>query len=350
MKKITPILTVAIVILSFQNTIAQIYSNGSISTGTTSLSNVTSPAGYTWSEIQNNTGTTNQANGIAGFPGYYFNDLTTSYRIADDFVVPDGQTWDVSSFDFFIYQSGYFLGTPPIDNFKIQIYNVNPSTPGATPIFGNMTTNVYDAINSSNAFMYRIYNSMYPNQTQAPGTLRRIFKVRANLAATLPPGTYWIEFQTHATDNSYVFFPTTTVVGNRSVAGANARLNVVASTTAGDVLGWQALNDIGIPATAPDVAQEIPFLVNGNVLGNNQFEKSDLFSLYPNPVKENLTIFSEDKSFSKIEIFDLHSRIIKKIISDNNLLEINVNDLKAGIYLIKIYTDEGEISKKFIKQ
>ena len=328
---------------------AQLYSNGSIATGVTSKSGVNAPTGYTWSEMQNVTGNTTQSNATAGFPAYFYSSGTTSYRLADDFIIPAGQTWDISSFDFFGYVADYTGTTIPIDQLKILIYNVNPSTSGAIPIAGNVSINALDVANSSNAFIYRIGNSLYPSPGQVTNSTRRMWKFRANIATTLPAGTYWVEFQAHATTDIQVFFPPVTIVGSRGVVGANAKINVVASTFPSDVLGWaNSLIDSGTPTSAPDVNQELPFLINGNLLGINQYELSSKILIYPNPVKNTLNLSSTNgMEIKNIKIYDVYSRLIKEFFNSS---EMDISNLKSGNYLLKIQTENEIISKIFIKE
>ena len=68
-----------------------IYSNGNLTTGTVTKSGVTAPAGYSWSELQNNTGNTTECNRSSGFAGYFNTAGSTSFQLGDDFVVPAGQ-------------------------------------------------------------------------------------------------------------------------------------------------------------------------------------------------------------------------------------------------------------------
>lgn len=351
--KLQRVLFSLVISLSF-TTYGQIYSNGNLSTGTVSESGVTAPTGYTWSEVQHDIGITNQANATGGFPAYYFNSGTTSYRLADDFVVPAGQTWSISSFDFFGYDGIDVFGTnSPIDVLRVQIYNVNPSTPGAIPIYGNMTSNVYDGTNSANAFIYRIYNSVVPAPGQVPNTSSKVWRLRGNLNATLPSGTYWVEFQVHGAQNDYIFFPPVTIVGKRGPAGANAKINVVASTYPLDVLGWNPnIIDIGIPESAQDIAQEIPFLINGNiVLGLGENEYNSFVKIAPNPVKNNFSISISDKiQVKQIELYDICGRMIKSLGVNNKNVEVNIEDLKSGNYILKLKTEDSIISKIIVKE
>ena len=89
----------------------------------------------------------------------------------------------------------------------------------------------------------------------------------------------------------------------------------------------------------------IEFDFTGNSMGLDDNEMKGL-RLFPNPVDEILTIYSEYETF-KIEIFDI---IGKKIFEAENLNSINVRYFEEGIYLLKISSGNYKQSKLFIKK
>jgi hypothetical protein len=327
---------------------SQLHNNGPLITGTVAADGFVCPSGYSWSEMQRNTGNTTQANATSGLPAYYYTDNSLSYTLADDFIVPAGQTWSVSSFDFFVYQPVYSGTQPPINSLRIRLYNSNPSVSGSTPIAGDLVTNVYDPANSGNAFMYRIFHATVPTPQQ-PNFIRKIFRVRGNLNTTLAAGTYWVEFQAHATDNTEVFFPPVTIVGSRSVNGANSKINIITTFWPNEVVGWGNNIDSGSPTSAPDVSLALPFIINGTVLNNEEFNLENQFSVVPNPCNELVYISSKDKSIDDIQIIDLSGRIINSIEINDYQKEINTEFLSSGTYLIKISEGGNSVTKKLIK-
>ena len=338
-------------IISNNSNAQQIYTNGPLSTGMMSNSGVAAPEGYTWSECQNETGNTTESNTNAGFGALFNTAGTNSLQIADDFIVPVGKVWNVNSFDFYGYKTGYVGATIPMDQLRIQIFNTDPSLPGATPIFGNMTTNVLNAENSGEAMMYRLFNSAVPAPGAATTTTRKIWRYRGDITASLPAGTYWVVFQMHDIADTSGFFPPVTISGSRGAVTANAKNNLVASTTVGAVLGWTTIFDTGNPATAPDFNQDFPFLINGTVtLGVNQNDFASSISIFPNPVKNNLIISNNSENTIKsIEIIDLMGKVVKKENGNINN-QFNVSDLASGIYSVNIISEQGTAIKKIVKE
>ena len=89
----------------------------------------------------------------------------------------------------------------------------------------------------------------------------------------------------------------------------------------------------------------IEFDFTGNSMGLDDNEMKGL-RLFPNPVDEILTIYSEYETFT-IEIFDI---IGKKIFEAENLNSINVRHFEEGIYLLNISSGNYKQSKLFIKK
>jgi subtilisin-like proprotein convertase family protein len=216
---------------------AQPYNNGNLSTGTTSSGGSTSPAGFTWSEIQP---------GILNY-GYGAN-IGANLTLADNFLVPSGQGWNISKLTFYAYSTNYAGTTSPFNDIRIRIFNTDPSVGSPTPIFGDLTTNRFTA--SSTASMYRI----------APGadnTARQIWKIEANVApSTLGPGNYWIEWQvgTIAAGASN-FTPGKTVVGTVTQPGNNAKTHDLTAGTWSTVGAAEGGNE-----------QDIPFIVDYTIV------------------------------------------------------------------------------------
>lgn len=75
------------------------------------------------------------------------------------------------------------------------------------------------------------------------------------------------------------------------------------------------------------------------------------FSVFPNPTN-NVINFSNNvnATVNTIEIFDLNGRIIKSIKINATEGQVSVSDLSAGMYMMKISTDSGIVTKKIVKQ
>ena len=81
-------------------------------------------------------------------------------------------------------------------------------------------------------------------------------------------------------------------------------------------------------------------------IDDNILEQSVKF--YPNPAKNILNIDSQIISLTKVEVYSL---IGKKLLeSKTNLNQLYIDDLSSGLYLIKVSSEEGSYTTKFIKE
>jgi uncharacterized delta-60 repeat protein len=82
-------------------------------------------------------------------------------------------------------------------------------------------------------------------------------------------------------------------------------------------------------------------------LGTPSFNDSKALIIYPNPVTDVLHLRVKNfTSIKGVKIIDLQS----KLILENTDEIINISHLSNGIYLVKVTTEEGELTKKFIKE
>lgn len=257
MKKLAIFALAAVASSSF----AQLYSNQSsnasiaqLNAVSTALSGAAAPAGSYWSEVQNSSPT--ESNTSAGFS------VHTGFRLADDFTVT-APAWNVSSISVYAYATG--TTAPWLTGGNLKIWNAAPNASGASVVYDSgaltagqigQTTQINTA--SGVGEIYRIFNTVAPAPGSVVGTTRKIYQFTFNVGSlNLASGTYWIDYQL-LRGTATVFAPSTTHAGLRGVSGANG-LQQNGTT-------WAAMIDSGNPATAPDVAQEVPFLVNGQAV------------------------------------------------------------------------------------
>lgn len=89
----------------------------------------------------------------------------------------------------------------------------------------------------------------------------------------------------------------------------------------------------------------IPVLIDENVKTNQ------LVNVYPNPSDDILNIELLSKTdISYIEIINIQGLIIKRQRISNSKKAIDMSELSAGIYIIRVYTEKGVAMKKIIKQ
>ncbi len=168
--------------------------------------------------------------------------ISSGFRVADQFTIPAGQTWDITSITTFAYQTSSGT-TSTINNINLQIHDAQP--PGGTVVFGDTTTNRFSSSAWSN--VYRVLD------TSPVNTDRPIMATIATTPVTLGAGTYWINWQVGGTGASGPWAPPITIVG-QTLTGDAIQF---------DGAAWNPLIDTGTAGTQ----QGLPFIVEGTVQG-----------------------------------------------------------------------------------
>lgn len=87
-----------------------------------------------------------------------------------------------------------------------------------------------------------------------------------------------------------------------------------------------------------------------NQLGVEEVLNSSDLNLYPQPAKGTINIALSNAQIEKVTIIDISGREILVSTPKNNIVELNINMLSAGIYSAKVISQTGKISvKKFTK-
>lgn len=156
-----------------------------------------------------------------------------------------------------------------------------------------------------------------------------------------------------------------TVTTQRVFSGSAGTFNVNVN---GNLVGTIAYDDTVQTITIPNINVEnnVSVVIDGNSTGSNRVKFDDLsytcysslstdkfdlssVNIHPNPVKNNLTVDLKSNIDTNIEIYDiLGKRVYRNTLSTSNT--INLQSLKAGIYIVKISQDNATITKKLIKQ
>ncbi|HOW25380.1 MAG TPA: DUF11 domain-containing protein [Bacteroidales bacterium] len=162
-----------------------------------------------------------------------------TYSIADDFVVPAGETWSIESFDFFGHQTGSTT-TSSFTGGYLQIWNGDPSG-GGSVIWGDLTTNRLTSTSWTN-----IYRVLEDNLTMTNRPIMRL--VCSTPGLTLTAGIYWVEYSATGSLSSGPWAEPITITG-QSTTG-NGKQNLAGT--------WGGALDTGSGAQ-----QGFPFLISG---------------------------------------------------------------------------------------
>ena len=85
-------------------------------------------------------------------------------------------------------------------------------------------------------------------------------------------------------------------------------------------------------------------------LNIQDFDFSNYFSLYPNPVNEELNIIAKQNiEIQSLTIYDILGQAVIAVPNAKSVSKIDVSKLSSGNYFVKVKSDKGISSMKFIK-
>ncbi len=60
---------------------------------------------------------------------------------------------------------------------------------------------------------------------------------------------------------------------------------------------------------------------------------------------------SSEMNFEQLVILNTVGSVVENIVlSDENTIEVNISDLKSGIYIVQLIGSDGTVVKKFVKK
>jgi cytochrome c peroxidase len=71
--------------------------------------------------------------------------------------------------------------------------------------------------------------------------------------------------------------------------------------------------------------------------------------IYPNPAEHDIQIESSE-IMQQVELIDLRGQMIQRIQPESTSIQLELNNLNAGTYILRVKTKQGEIKQKFIKK
>ncbi|MEO8086930.1 MAG: T9SS type A sorting domain-containing protein [Bacteroidota bacterium] len=89
--------------------------------------------------------------------------------------------------------------------------------------------------------------------------------------------------------------------------------------------------------------------ISTGTLVNPIDENDEIFSVYPNPSEGMFTVKVDGKNIHELQVFDLFGREIIRKKTVNNPCTLQLRDLPAGVYQLRVVTEDGLFSKKLVK-
>jgi len=209
-------------------------------------------------------------------------------------------------------------------------------------------------------------NSGYGDFTNLTANVSLGTSYTATLSAGFKRRTYteywnvWIDFNIDGE------FTSDEIVVQGTVADGEvytSTVNIPLTATIGQTRLRVAMSDGGYPASCGSFrygevedytvnisAKNIPQtrMSNGKMLGN---EKISSINIYPIPANNYINIeVANGIKYGDVNIYNINGVLVKAANIQGNELEINISDLPAGSYIIRVEDEKGSVMKRFIKE
>jgi hypothetical protein len=119
-----------------------------------------------------------------------------------------------------------------------------------------------------------------------------------------------------------------------------------------------------VPMNSVSAYQNAPvwknFKIEGIEVGVVETDNYPSLQVYPNPTAGELTIDNGQLTITGIEVFDIYGRKLtshSSFLTSNSftshsspLTSIDISEFPAGVYFVRVRTEEGEVVKKVVKR
>jgi len=234
------------------------------------------------------------------------------------------------------------------DIFNSLVSTVNAI--GANPVTGEITSKVWIESSQPSNYVKRHYElNPATNPTTATAKITLYFTQE--------------EFDAYNVVNSSSILPSN---DSDNAGKSNLRIEKYTGTTVDGLPDSYGVTSAEIDPTDSDIVWnaalnrwEISFettgfggyfvKTNGIDLGTNDNIKRPEFAIYPNPATEEVQINLFNIDNAKLTLIDINGRILlKKNIQEQD--SVNISNLPANVYFIKIDSEKGKAVKKIIKK
>lgn len=219
----------------------------------------------------------------------------------------------------------------------------------ASPLVQNGLYSAVSRANPTATSIARLYSRGVNLSAGSPATVSYYDKIY--LSTITPPAItasdYTLSYgsdQTAASQTNVL----ATITGAANTSFALHTYTFTPTTTG--VYYFSFLNQTGVNSVGTEALIIDNFTVTQTLSNNVALESK--FSTYPNPAKNIINISnSTEATISAIEMTDLNGRVVKNVkLSDVSEAQVNVADLSVGVYMMKIVSDKGILTKKVIKE
>ncbi|HLV13929.1 MAG TPA: LamG-like jellyroll fold domain-containing protein [Xanthomarina sp.] len=224
----------------------------------------------------------------------------------------------------------------PVASGLLAYYKFNQGFPagnniGLTSLIDN-TSNNYDGTLTNFALTGSTSNWLYGSPVVTPNVPTVTTEITLEQNSTASPLT--------ATSSStgLLWYTDVNGVGSETAPTPN-------TSTIGVTSFWvSSTNDNGCESELVEIVVEVV-----ETLGVEELDLLGALRVYPNPTNGILNLSSNLDTEVLVTVYDLNGRVLLDTSCNQNSNSINISHLNSGVYILKLKTELGEVSKRVLK-
>lgn len=251
---------------------------------------------------------------INGVISAYMTNNDTIVQCADDFEVPSGSSWSVTSVTVHGFRN--FQG----------------------PNMTELTVELWSDLVGPDAIIYSENVTLSGLGVPTPSNDTALV-LNLSVPQTLTPGVYWLSVYGYSEANSRWNWTS----HGPSVIGSEAMLLDADDYFGTGSIDWTNVTDLGL------IDSDFAFAINGTDANAAIREISNELSIYPNPAIYVLNIESETNDvIEEVVLMNVDGKVVHREL--NPKTEIDISELPAGAYLVEVSTAYGISRTEFVKR
>ena len=235
--------------------------------------------------------------------------------------------------------------TPPLVITKI---NYNPKTSTSFPVsndqeFIEIENTSSDVVNLSGIYFRELgFNYQFPYNATLSGNSSLFLAANASVFQTQNGFAPFGQFTRNLSNKS------------QKIVLADNFGNVIDTVEYFDSAPWPTAPDgngsyLQLVSTSLDNNLAASWIASNLTLSTNNPNNNLGITVYPNPTNSDFRI-NAFANIEKIEIYDITGNLINTTTVNANNFQTNISSFAKGLYLLKIYTENGNQTEKLIKQ
>ncbi len=105
-----------------------------------------------------------------------------------------------------------------------------------------------------------------------------------------------------------------------------------------------------VVANCADTISDASNTANFRTAGDGIADYELSTTLYPNPNNGQFIINNEQLKIKNVDVYDVYGKLLKSVEANVNTVELDVRELSAGMYFVRISTEKGVVTKNFVKK